>query len=200
MFQAILSVVSKGGYAGIFLLMFLENVFPPIPSEVIMPLGGFLAEQGKLNFWIVVLLGTLGSTAGQLVLYYVGEAVGEERLKRWADEHGHWMAVSVDEIERSKAWFDRHGGTAVLICRMVPALRSLISLPAGIVKMPILAFLGYTVIGSGLWTAALAHAGRLLGQNYEVVEQYLNPATYAILGILLGTYLFRVFRRYRKDS
>ena len=200
MFDAILSLVNKGGYLGIGFLMFLENVFPPIPSEVIMPLGGFLAEQDKLDFWVVVLAGTLGSTVGQLALYYLGAAVGERRLKRWAKRHGRWMAVSVDEIDRAKDWFDRHGGMAVFICRLVPALRSLISLPAGVVKMPLPQFLAFTIVGTALWTAALAYAGRLLGQNYDKVEQYLNPASYAIVVILLGTYLYRVFRQDGQDS
>lgn len=200
MFQTILAAVNKGGYVGIFCLMFLENVFPPIPSELIMPLGGFLSQQQKLDFWLVVLVGTLGSTAGQLALYYLGRAVGEEKLKKWADEHGHWMAVSVDEIDRSKAWFEQHGGMAVLFCRVIPGLRSLISIPAGVVRMGIPQFLGYTLAGTTAWTAALAYAGRLLGKNYEKVEQYLNPVTYAVIAILLGTYFYRVFRKYREES
>lgn len=173
------------GYLGIGLLMFLENVFPPIPSELIMPMAGFTAAQGELSFAGAVAAGIAGSVLGQLPLYYLGRLAGEERLKRWADKYGKWLTVSHEEIDKAKGWFERHGGKAVLICRLIPGIRSLISIPAGMARMNLAIFLLYSTIGMGLWALALAYLGLALGQNYELVDRYLGPVTYVVLGVLL---------------
>jgi len=173
------------GYLGIGLLMFLENIFPPIPSELIMPLAGFTAAQGELSFAGAVTAGIAGSVLGQLPLYYLGRLAGEERLKRWADKYGKWLTVSHEEIERAKGWFDQHGGKAVLICRLIPGIRSLISIPAGMAQMNLVTFLLYSTVGMGVWALALAWLGLVLGQNYELVSQYLGPVTYVVIGALL---------------
>ena len=143
MAEWIKSFMESLGYLGIGLLMFLENIFPPIPSELIMPLAGFTAAQGRLSFWGAVAAGIVGSVLGQLPLYYLGRLAGEEQLKRWADRYGKWLTVSHEEIERAKGWFDHHGGKAVFLCRLIPGIRSLISIPAGMAKMHLLAFLLY---------------------------------------------------------
>ena len=119
------------GYAGIVVLMVLENVFPPIPSEVIMPLAGFMVSQGKFSLIGIIAAGTAGSVLGALPFYYIGRWINEERLKALADRYGRWLTVSGNDIERSKAWFDKHGRTAIILGRLVPAVRSLISIPAG---------------------------------------------------------------------
>lgn len=150
----IMDMVTATGYLGIVVLMFVENVFPPIPSELIMPLAGYMATQGTLAFIGVVIAGTLGSVLGALPLYYLGRKVGEERVKTFADTYGRWLTVSRKDIEQAKGWFDRHGGMAVLICRLVPGVRSLISIPAGVDRMSIMSFLIYTVIGTSLRTAS----------------------------------------------
>ena len=194
----VINTIQSTGYFGIVCLMFLENVFPPIPSEVIMPLAGFLVAEGKQNFAGVVIAGMVGSVLGALPLYYAGYLLGEERLKAFADKHGRWLTISRDDLERAKKWFDQHGKLAVLICRLVPGIRSLISIPAGIAKMNMAAFLFYSSVGAGIWTALLAYAGYILGTKFETVGKYLNPASYVVFAVILLIYFVRVFNESRK--
>ncbi len=196
----VISTIESTGYLGIVFLMFLENVFPPIPSELIMPLAGFLAAEGKQNLAAIIIAGTVGSVLGALPLYYAGVLLGEQRLKAFAGKHGRWLTVSTEDLDRAKKWFEQHGGLAVLICRLVPGLRSLISIPAGIAKMNIAAFLFYSAIGAGLWTALLASAGYLLGAKFEDVGKYLNPASYFVLAAIVVIYLKRVFAAKRNTQ
>lgn len=200
MVEWIKNLMDSLGYVGIVALMFLENVFPPIPSELIMPLAGFTSAQGDLTFIGVVLAGTLGSVIGALPLYYLGRVVGEERLKQWADRYGKWLTVSGKEIERADQWFERHGHKAVFFGRLVPGVRSLISIPAGISGMNVLQFLLYSAAGALIWTAVLAYLGRLLGQNYERVNEYLGPITYVVLGGLLIAGIIWVVRRKKRQA
>jgi membrane protein DedA with SNARE-associated domain len=194
MFEWMRGLIESSGYLGLAFLMFLENVFPPIPSEFIMPLGGFVASQGKLNIAGVIIAGTVGSTLGALPLYYAGKVVGEERLKKWAEKHGRWLTVSPDEIANSKKWFDKHGSKAVIACRLVPGVRSLISIPAGIAGMNLPQFLLYTAIGSGVWAAILAGLGLWLGEKFENIERVLNPLSWVILGLIVAAWLYRVVK------
>jgi membrane protein DedA with SNARE-associated domain len=174
------------------LLVALENVFPPIPSEVIMPLAGFTAAQGRLNIVLVVVSGAFGSLAGALGWYYVGRSLGEDRVKRWAARHGRWMTMHPADVERANAWFQRHGRAAVFFCRLVPAIRTLISVPAGVASMPLLPFLAYSTVGTALWTALLAAAGYLLQSQYRSVADWLNPVTSGVLALMAAVYLYRV--------
>lgn len=184
------------GYLGIGLLMFLENVFPPIPSEVIMPMAGFTTAQGELSFLGAVVAGTIGSVLGQLPLYYLGRLAGEDRLKRWADQYGKWFTVSHVEIDQASGWFDRHGGKAVLLCRFIPGIRSLISIPAGMARMNMFVFLLYSTIGMGLWALVLAFLGLLLGQNYELVRYYIGPiSSIVFIALFLGAAIWILKRR-----
>jgi len=186
--------VESMGYWGVVLLMFLENVVPPIPSELIMPLAGYQAARGEMTFWGVVIAGTVGSVLGALPLYYLGRVVGEERLRRWAERHGHWLAVSPEDLDRVRAWFVRRGGVAVFLCRLVPGVRSFISIPAGVHRMALVPFLLYTTVGTGVWAGLLALAGRMLGKNYTRVEAWVGPVTYLVLGGLLAAFVVRVVR------
>ena len=190
----VMRMIQAGGLAGIALLTFIENVFPPIPSELIMPLAGYMVSQGQFSFAGVVIAGTIGSILGALPLYYLGRKMGEERLKELADRHGRWLTVSRGEVERAKSWFDRHGGAAVFFCRLVPGIRSLISLPAGIDRMNLGAFLAWTAAGSAIWTALLAWLGYFLGGRFKVVEEYLDPAANVVFGGIVVWYLWRVIR------
>jgi membrane protein DedA with SNARE-associated domain len=183
------------GYPGIVGLMVVENVFPPIPSELIMPLAGFMTTQGQLSFVGVVLAGMLGSVLGALPLYAVGWLVGEAQVKAWANTYGTWLMVSGQEVERAKGWLERHGRTAVFLCRLVPGVRSLISIPAGFVRMPFTPFLLYTALGTGVWAALLAYVGRLLGERYGQVQTYLGPVAYLVLGVLTALWMIRVVKR-----
>jgi len=190
----VMQVISATGYIGLMFLMVLENVFPPIPSEVIMPLAGFMATQDRLSLVGVIVAGTLGSVLGALPLYYLGHKMGDEWLKAFADRHGRWLTLSREDLDNAKQWFDRHGGLAVLLCRLVPGIRSLISIPAGIEGMPLTPFLLYTTLGAGLWTALLTLVGYELGANFRQVETYLDPASYVVLAVIVMLYVWRVLR------
>lgn len=188
------SIIESFSYPGILFLMLLENVFPPIPSELIMPLAGFISTQGKLSFVGLVIAGTLGSVGGAIVLYYAGKSIGGERLRRWSDRHGKWVGLSRADLDKSDVWFKRHGARTVLLGRLVPGVRSLISIPAGVASMDLRLFLLYTTLGSAAWTSLLAFAGRLLGRNYEQVEHVVGPiSTAVVVGIIL-TLVIRGFR------
>jgi membrane protein DedA with SNARE-associated domain len=184
MLRWIEDLINSLGYIGIALLMFLENIFPPIPSELIMPLAGFTASRGELSLIGIVIAGTLGSVIGQLPLYYLGRLAGEERLKQWADKYGKWLTVSSDDIDKAKDWFERHGSKAVFFARLVPTVRSLVSIPAGFAGMNLLTFLAYSTLGMGIWAGVLAYLGYILGENYELVEQYMSIITYIVGGVL----------------
>jgi membrane protein DedA with SNARE-associated domain len=194
MAQWVISTMESTGYFGIAFLMFVENVFPPIPSELIMPLAGYMASQGQQSFLGVVIAGTAGSVLGALPLYYAGHLLGAERLRLFADQHGRWLTLSPEDLDRAKNWFDRRGVVAVLVCRLMPALRSLISIPAGIAAMNLAPFLAFTTAGAAAWTALLAYAGYVLGANFEDVGKYLNPVSYVVLAIIVLSYVMRVFK------
>lgn len=194
MFNSFVDIVSQGGYLGVFLLMLAENVFPPIPSELIMPLAGFVSARGDLNIVLVILAGTAGSVAGALPWYYAGALFGRDRLKRMANRYGRWLTVSSVDIDVASLWFARHGAAAVFFGRLIPAIRTLISVPAGIVSMPLLPFLAYSTIGSLIWTALLAVTGYLLQSQYELVEQYIDPISKGVLIAVIAIYVYRFIR------
>lgn len=191
----IIAFISSTGYWGILLLMLVENVFPPIPSELIMPLAGFMVAQDKLTFLGATLAGMAGSVIGALPFYYAGKKLGEDRVKRFADRHGRWLTVSGQDIERASRWFDRHGGAAVFLCRLIPGVRSLISVPAGIARMNFVKFLFYTSIGTALWAGLLAYVGYVLGSNFTKVGEYLDPVSWIVFGAIAVLYVARVFMR-----
>lgn len=192
MFDWVLSIIEGWGYPGIFALMLLENVFPPIPSEVIMPLAGYLCGTGALSFVPAVLAGTLGSVLGTSFWFWLGWKVGSDRLKRWAGRHGRWMTVSPSDIDRAQDWFERRGGLAVFFGRMVPAVRTLISVPAGIARMPLGRFLAFTAAGSLVWTLLLAGAGLLLESQYTRVADVIDPVSTLVVVAIVAYYIYRV--------
>ena len=171
----VLIIMEKFGYLGIIFAMFAENVFPPIPSELIMPAAGFAVARGDLNLILVILAGTLGSVLGALPLYYLGRLLNEDRLMIFTEKYGKYVFVKPSDIRSSSVWFDKHGSKAVFFGRMVPGIRSFISIPAGMSKMPILPFLAFTALGSSIWTSLLTVAGYYFGENYEVIETMLAP-------------------------
>lgn len=192
MFEWITGFVEQNGYLGIALLMLLENVFPPIPSELIMPMAGYTAAQGHLNLALVIIAGAIGTVSGALFWYFVGRWVGCERIRSFARRHGRWLTISADEVDLARDWFRRHCGKAVFIGRLVPTIRTLISIPAGIAGMELPKFLIYTTAATLIWIGMLAGAGYLLGSRYEDVSHWLNPVSNVITGGLLGLYLYRV--------
>ena len=194
----VLSVIEALGAIGVGLLVALESIFPPIPSEVVLPLAGFLAGQGKLGFVAVLVWATVGSLVGALALYWLGAALGADRLKRLADRI---PLLDARDVERAEAWFSRHGVWAVLLGRMVPGVRSLVSIPAGVERMPLWLFGLLTVVGSAAWNALFIGLGWLLGDRWAEVGKYSDVINYVVIGgivlacaVLLGR---RAVRRRR---
>ncbi len=192
MTEWITRTLTETGYVGVFLLMLAENVFPPIPSELIMPFAGFSAARGHLNPIGVVFAGTLGSLAGALPWYALGRVLGGPRIRRLADRHGRWLTISSDDVERAEAWFASYGRWAVLVGRLVPGVRTLISLPAGMARMNVASFLLYSALGTLVWTALLTAAGYLLEDQHDRVAVYLDPIAKIVFALIVASYLYRL--------
>ncbi|HZB49009.1 MAG TPA: DedA family protein [Mycobacteriales bacterium] len=175
----VLSVIEALGAIGVGLLVALESIFPPIPSEVVLPLAGFLAGQGKLGFVTVLVWSTVGSLVGALALYWLGAALGIRRLCRLAEK---MPLMDGRDVERAAAWFERHGVWAVLLGRMVPGVRSLVSIPAGVERMPLWLFSLLTVVGSAVWNALFIGLGWLLGDRWTEVGRYSDVLNYVVIG------------------
>ena len=191
-------------YLTICLAMFLENIIPPIPSEIIMPLGGFLVYQQKLNFYILVFWGLFGTILGSLPWYYLGKLVNEKRLSNFLDKQGKYLGISSSDLMKSKRWFEKYGVALVFWGRLIPGIRTLISVPAGIELMPLRKFLIWTTFGSFIWVALLTYAGFLFGENYPIIENYvdqikyiLKPILFLILFYFLIKLLIRVIKKYK---
>lgn len=195
MHEWIHSTTSALGYPGIALLMFIENVFPPLPSELIMPLAGFAAAEGDLSLVGVIAAGSLGALLGQLPFYLLGRWLGEETLIRWADRYGRFFLLSGRDLERADRWFDRYGVQAVFFGRLVPGLRSLIPVPAGLSGMPMLRFLLYSLFGTVVWTLLLALLGFVLRHNYALVGRYLGSLPLVVIGAIAVVALGWLARR-----
>ena len=173
------------GYLAIGLVMLLENVVPPIPSEVVMPLAGFLVQQGKLELIPAVVAGLIGTVLGAWFWYGIGRLVNEENLERWLSRHGRWLGLQPQDLARSRRWFNRHGAALVFWGRVVPGVRTLISVPAGIELMPQRAFLAWTTAGSLLWVLILTVMGQALGVGYKRVAGWIEPFAHLIKVVLV---------------
>jgi len=183
--------------------MFLENIIPPIPSEIIMPLGGFFVYQQKLNFYFLVFWGLLGTILGSLPWYYLGRLVNEKRLTIFLEKKGKYLGISPNDLIKSKRWFERYGVPLVFWGRLVPGIRTLISVPAGIELMPLRKFLIWTTFGSFIWVALLTYAGYLFGENYPIIETYLDQIKYVIKPILVlifSYFLIKLLIRFIKKN
>jgi membrane protein DedA with SNARE-associated domain len=196
MLETIVNTVNSLGYLGIALLMGLENLIPPIPSELIMPLAGFTVNQGKLNFIWVIIAGTIGSVLGSTPWYFLGKYWGLKRTKKIADRYGNWVGLSGEDVDKAEIWFDRRGYIATALGRVIPGIRTYISLPAGISKMPLLPYLIYSTLGSVVWISLLTTAGYIFGANYEKVGTYLKPiSTIVLIGIVAITIYLIIKKR-----
>lgn len=191
-------VVSSLGYIGIALLMFIENIFPPIPSEVIMPFAGSLVTEGKMNFVFAFVAGTIGALAGAVAIYYIGVAVTEDRAQRWFKNYGRFLLMSKNDFDQAMEKFEKHGAKMVFVGRLMPAIRSLISLPAGLNRMQMMKFLLYTTLGTTIWNLLLLGAGFYLGKNWEQVISFVDTyemVFWIIIGILVAIFVFRRARQ-----
>ena len=196
MTQWVFAIVDRLGEIGIGLLIFLENVVPPVPSEVILPLAGFRARTGALNVWLAWPAATAGSVLGAIVLYGLGAWLGYDRLHALAGKRWFFL-TSQKDLDRGQRIFGRHGGKVVLLGRCVPVIRSLVSIPAGIVRMPLPRFLLLTAVGSGVWNALFIGLGWYLGDHWDRVQTWLGPVTYVVLGLALVGLVWLAVRKVR---
>lgn len=194
MFEWITGLIRNLGYLGVAVLTFAENAFPPIPSELVIPLAGFVAAEGELMVVGVIAAGSLGSLVGAWAWYEVGRRLGERRLRQWVARYGRWLTLGASDVDRAQQWFERHGGGAVFIGRLVPGVRTFVSLPAGFAGMAVGPFLLYSAAGTIIWTAALAYAGVVLRANFTLVGDYIGIVTNVVLATL-GVMLVRRYVR-----
>lgn len=198
MFDLITGGIAAGGVWAVGLLMLIENIFPPIPSELIMPMAGYLAADGQMSAAAVVIAGTIGSVLGALIWFWLARLVGQDRFLALIDRYGFWLTLSREDAERALSWFTRWGRWAVFLGRLVPGVRTLISVPAALAEMPFLPFLAITIAGSLVWVSALTAAGFILKAQYERVEVWVSPVTtILILGVIV-VYIWRVIQLARR--
>ena len=193
-------LIEQSGYLGIAFLMFLETVFPPIPSEVIMSIAGVAAAKGRLSLPWVIASGTSGAMLGNILWYLGARALGIIRLRPLIDRHGRWLTLHWAEVVRAERWFSAHGTAFVLLGRLVPTVRSLVSIPAGLLKMSFRRFVIASTIGTAVWTALLAVAGYALGNAFASVDHWIGLVANVVLGGLVAYYLFRLKTHQRHVS
>ena len=195
MTEWILETIAAGGYWGIFFLMTVENIFPPIPSELIMGLGGINVASGQMSFVPLLVAGSLGSTLGNYMWYVAGRKLGYERLRPFIDRWGRWLTLDWQDVEQMIAFFQRHGHWIVFVLRFSPLLRTMISLPAGLARMNRLRFLIYTLAGTTIWNILLISAGIFLGSRFqEEVDKFVGPLAILTIVVVVGAYVWRVAR------
>ncbi len=192
--QIIINIMEQVGYLGVFLLIAIENIFPPIPSEVILVFGGFMTTYTTLNIPIMILAATLGSLVGAIVLYYIGKIFNKERLKKIiSGKIGKVLRLKASDIEKADKWFDTKGNKTVFFCRFIPIVRSLISIPAGMSEMPMQKFLLYTITGSLIWNTVLIVVGSIVGDKWETIVGYLDNFSNVILIILVIIFVVAMY-------
>jgi membrane protein DedA with SNARE-associated domain len=178
-------VIDELGYLGVALLVALENLFPPIPSEIVLPFAGFVARDGGATLVGMIVAATIGSLVGALTLYGIAAWIGPDRLHRFLVRYGKWFRITQADVSRAERWFDRRAVAAVLVGRCVPLIRSLVSVPAGFRRMPMVPFVVYTTLGSLIWNTALIGAGYLLRDNWHDVEPVLDAVQYLVIAAIL---------------
>lgn len=199
--EIILSIMGKYGYIGVLLLIMVENVFPPIPSEVILLFGGFMTTYTKLSIFGMVVASTLGSLFGAIILYYIGKIFNKDRLKKIiSGKLGKILRLKVSDIDNADNWFDNKGNKTVFFCRFVPLIRSLISIPAGMSEMPMFKFLLYTLFGSLIWNTVLIIVGSVVGENWTKIVNALDTYSHIVVLILLIIVVVGVYLFYKKRS
>ena len=204
-------VINQFGYFGVALLVVIENVFPPIPSEIVLPFAGFVAQQGasavnatagaaQSDTTVIgmMIAATVGSVVGALILYFVSAAIGPERLRGFVERFGKWFGVKSSDLVRAEEWFDRRSVVAVLVGRCVPLIRSIVSIPAGFRRMKLMSFVVLTVIGSAVWNIALIGAGAVLGDQWERVGEYVGVFQWLVIAAVLVFLVRFVVSRLKK--
>jgi membrane protein DedA with SNARE-associated domain len=184
-------LIEQTGYVGVFLLMFLETVFPPIPSEVIMPIAGVQAGQGELSLWAVIVSGAAGAMLGNLFWYALARVIGLKRFRPFIVRYGRWLTIDWDDVEKAERLFGRFGSAIVSLGRMLPTIRSVVSIPAGLLNMRLRSFLVWSTLGTIAWTAALATAGWGLGKAFRDIDKVLGPLSTAVILLIVALYIWR---------
>ena len=191
-------VIERLGAIGVALLVILENVFPPIPSEIVLPFAGFVAQRGDGSVVVMIVAATVGAVVGALMLYYVAASIGPARLSAFITRFGRWFGVKPADLARAEQWFDRHAVTAVLLGRCVPLIRSVVSVPAGFRRMSLVPFIVYTALGSAVWNTALIGAGAALGNQWENVEPYVAILQWLVLAAIALFLTWFVYGKIRR--
>ena len=189
-------IVQSLGYVGVAFLVALESIVPPIPSELVLPLAGFVAGQGEASLIGMVGAATLGSVLGALVLYRISASIGPDRLRAIVVTHGRWLGVKEADLDRAESWFDRRSEIAVLVCRCVPLVRSLVSIPAGFRRMPLGRFVVFTTVGSAIWNATLIGAGALLGERWDQVGDVIGTLQTVVIFVVVGALAWFGWKRF----
>jgi membrane protein DedA with SNARE-associated domain len=193
-------VIEQLGYLGVALLVVLENVFPPIPSEIVLPFAGFVAQRGSDSVVLMILAATVGSVIGALIMYWIAAVIGDERLHAFTRKFGKWVQIREADLTRAEEWFDRHAVSAVLVGRCVPLIRSVVSIPAGFRRMKLVPYITYTFLGSLVWNIALVGAGAILGENWERVEPVVAAFQWIVIVLVVAAVArlaYTFFRRRR---
>lgn len=204
--EFVISIMNQYGYFGIFFLIFIENIFPPIPSEVVLLFGGFMTTYSKLGVPLMILFSTLGSVVGAIVLYYVGKILNKERLKKIVSgKVGKMLRLKANDIEKADRWFDTKGNKTVFFCRFIPVVRSLISIPAGMSEMAMTKFLLYTTVGSAIWNTVLLVIGNRVGKNWKDILGIMDQYSHVVLILLIILFVaflvyFFYFRTQKKKA
>ena len=200
-------IINQFGYFGVALLVVIENIFPPIPSEIVLPFAGFVAQQGSAGVAQsdtsvigMMIAATIGSVVGALILYVISSAIGPERLRAFVQRFGRWFGVKQTDLLRAEAWFDRRSFVAVLVGRCVPLIRSIVSIPAGFRRMKLTSFILLTAVGSAVWNIALIGAGALLGDQWERVGEYVGVFQWLVVGAILVLLVRFVYLRLQNRS
>ena len=191
MYNWVVRLIEQSGYLGVGFLMFLETLFPPIPSEIIMPVAGVTAAKGELELSLVILSGTAGAMLGNIFWYLAARALGVERLKPFIQRHGRWVTMNWREVQRAHGWMEKHGSAFVLLGRLLPTVRSLVSIPAGLLAMNFRAFVIASTLGTFAWTALLAGAGFRLKSDFQQIELFIEPVADVVLVVMVLAYAWR---------
>lgn len=192
MTEFIIKLITAGGYWGIAFLMALENIFPPIPSEVIMGLGGMAVARGRMELGWLIGAGTIGTVAGNYVWYAIGRHFGYQGLRPFVDRWGRWLTLEWEDVERINRYFHDRGGWVVFVFRFMPTFRTMVSLPAGMSRMPLWRFLLWTAAGSAIWNTVLAVAGMILDRRFAMLDRIVGPLAAGITVVIIGYYIYRV--------
>ena len=201
MIEWVTDIVAAGGWPGVLVLMFLENLFPPIPSEVIMPLAGFAAARGQMSFTLAVIAGIVGTLLGNAFWYELARAIGSARIRPLFARYGRWFAVDDRDFDKAEATLKKYGPVALFFGRLLPGIRTLISIPAGLAHIPRRVFYTWTALGSAVWILFLASAGYWMEDHYDKVEGWLEPMSYVVVAGILGTYAWHIWStRVRKRT